>query len=978
MYPELLPPLAGLLGIAAGFIAFLAVGRPVLRRLAMRQVRRRPTEAVLVILGSVLGTTLIVASLVVGDSLDRSVRQTAYDVLGPVDEAVRAPSLQVGDEAADRLASLRQSPDVDGVLTVQGDLAAASTHSGPGRLAAPRALVWELDYLAASRFGAPDPSGLVADDPGRGRVVINTTLSQELRLAVGEWLTLYLYGRPQLVQVAAVVPAEGLAGMGLGADVNRNVFLSEGALGAAAEAAGREPATTVLVSNRGGIEDGAELTTAVTRQIREALGGLDSQGASVQTPKQEVLDAAEQTAAQLGALFLFIASFSMIAGVLLVVNIFVMLAEERKGQLGILRAIGMRRRRVTGEFALEGAFYAAVAALIGTALGVLIGRVVVVLALNILNAYERGDNKLAIVFDVTTVSLLNGAIGGFLIAFAAVVLTSVRIARTNIIAAIRDLDTGLDRKPRKQITMASAALTLLFGGASVPAVAGSAGAMVYLLPTLTAVSAIPLLRQVAPLRTVVSAVGFAVLAWGLVAHIVRPAMYDDASTAAYVVLGTMLSFAAVVLISLYQAVLLRPLRPLIQRPTQGGLATRLAVAYPTARSFRTGATLAMYCIVVLVIVLLAQISAVIYAGVNTAVRDASAGWTMRADFNPATPLPDFSRSITEGRFAGRFEDVSPLLTAAGEGTDPLGRWNNPVPVQVIGIPGQLIGNQPTLDSRLPRLPNDEAAWRLVLQNPRYALIDLFYGQTGGPPGAQIKPGARIRVTDPHTGATSTRIVAGMVKDGTAFYGVNAGEFRFPVLMSQHSVRTVFGPEATVSSMLLRTAPGVNRERLARQMQGAFLAHGLVVSDIPDEVRDTYAANTQMFRLMQGYLALGLSVAISGLGVVMVRSVRERRRTIGVLRALGFRASTVRRAFLMESALVAVEGVVVGVLLGVLTTYLLYQNSPAFASLDSPFPIAWGEITVTVGATLLASFAATVVPARRAARIRPAIAVRVAE
>ena len=47
---------------------------------------------------------------------------------------------------------------------------------------------------------------------------------------------------------------------------------------------------------------------------------------------------------------------------------------------------------------------------------------------------------------------------------------------------------------------------------------------------------------------------------------------------------------------------LLPLRPLVARPTQAGLATRLAVAYPTARRFRTGATLAMYCIVVLVIV----------------------------------------------------------------------------------------------------------------------------------------------------------------------------------------------------------------------------------------------------------------------------------------------------------------------------------------------------------------------------------------
>ena len=85
MYPELTPTLVVGLALAAAVVVML-LGRAVLRRLALRQIIRRPAETVLVVLGSVLGTALIVASLVVGDSLDRSVRQVAYDVLGPVDE----------------------------------------------------------------------------------------------------------------------------------------------------------------------------------------------------------------------------------------------------------------------------------------------------------------------------------------------------------------------------------------------------------------------------------------------------------------------------------------------------------------------------------------------------------------------------------------------------------------------------------------------------------------------------------------------------------------------------------------------------------------------------------------------------------------------------------------------------------------------------------------------------------------------------
>jgi len=63
---------------------------------------------------------------------------------------------------------------------------------------------------------------------------------------------------------------------------------------------------------------------------------------------------------------------------------------------------------------------------------------------------------------------------------------------------------------------------------------------------------------------------------------------------------------------------------------------------------------------------------------------------------------------------------------------------------------------------------------------------------------------------------------------------------------------------------------------------------------------------------------------------------------------------------------------------VLTTWLMYQKSAAFESVQTGFPIAWGSIAVLLGVTLVASLAATLAPARRAAGIKPALAVRVAD
>ena len=110
--------------------AFIALRRPVLRRLALRQIGRRRAEAALVVAGSVLGTAIIIGSLIVGDTLNFSVRQAAYDNLGPTDEVVSSPTVAQGDEAARRIERLRGDPDVDGILSLHGDRAAVTAAAG--------------------------------------------------------------------------------------------------------------------------------------------------------------------------------------------------------------------------------------------------------------------------------------------------------------------------------------------------------------------------------------------------------------------------------------------------------------------------------------------------------------------------------------------------------------------------------------------------------------------------------------------------------------------------------------------------------------------------------------------------------------------------------------------------------------------------------------------------------------------------------
>ena len=197
-------------------------------------------------------------------------------------------------------------------------------------------------------------------------------------------------------------------------------------------------------------------------------------------------------------------------------------------------------------------------------------------------------------------------------------------------------------------------------------------------------------------------------------------------------------------------------------------------------------------------------------------------------------------------------------------------------------------------------------------------------------------------------------------------------------MSQQAARAQFGSGAKLASAMVKPAAGVTDQALAADLQGQYLPEGLVATQIRDQVERGFAANRGFFQLMQGFLALGLIVGIAGLGVVMVRAVRERRRNIGVLRALGFPARVVRRAFLLESSFVALEGILLGTALSIVTSYLLFKNDDELNASGVGFPIPWASIAVLVAAAAVASILATVWPARQASKIRPAVALRIAD
>jgi putative ABC transport system permease protein len=381
---------------------------------------------------------------------------------------------------------------------------------------------------------------------------------------------------------------------------------------------------------------------------------------------------------------------------------------------------------------------------------------------------------------------------------------------------------------------------------------------------------------------------------------------------------------------------------------------------------------------VFTLVLITVLSSLIGSTVDSEVANAAGSFGMRAKFNPSAQLGDPVKAFTSGPFAGKVDAVAPLRVAPAKVTD-LGSFTKPQDVTVVGADRALLDSGVfKLSKRLERFGDDLAAWRAALTDSRYVILDQYLGQNAGPDAVNYVPGDTLTLTDPRTGKATQKTIAGIIQSAFSFYEVGQDPFASPVIQGDAATRALFGPGANVSAALLKPASGVSEQALAAELQGQFLPQSLVATRVRASVEQNFAANRGFFRLMQGFLALGLLVGIAGLGVVMVRAVRERRRNIGVLRALGFQAGTVQRAFLTESSFVALEGILLGAALGLVTTYLLFQNDPGFDNASIGFPVPWVSIAVLVTATALASLAATAWPARKASRIRPAVALRIAD
>ena len=174
------------------------------------------------------------------------------------------------------------------------------------------------------------------------------------------------------------------------------------------------------------------------------------------------------------------------------------------------------------------------------------------------------------------------------------------------------------------------------------------------------------------------------------------------------------------------------------------------------------------------------------------------------------------------------------------------------------------------------------------------------------------------------------------------------------------------------SIGITVTPGTDVEALGARLGKRLGPNARIEqTSLPQDV-----VNLENVRSLPRILAIFLAfLGIAAVGHVLVTAVRRRRHDLAILRAIGFRPIQAAACIGWQATIVGVIGLVIGVPLGIVAGRLAWRWVADNTPLLYVGPIAIAAVLLIVPATLLIANVLAALPARRAARIRPATVLR---
>ena len=975
--------LAVLLAAGLAAVAALALRNPILLKLGLRNMPRRRARSALIVVGLMLGTAIIAAALATGDTMSSTIRSYVVRALGPTDVLVSAKGTDAESiwNPAAASAQVRwldfsayervrdaaaESALVDGVAPAIFETVAVQDRTT--RQNEPRVMLFAsepsaLDGFAAIRAGDREVS---LGDLGPREIYLNEKGADELAGAAGDSVIVLAGERSQPFRVRAVVDFDGAGTEG--AAVLLPLRDAQALLGRPGQI------EHVLVSNRGDAESGAKLSDDVVQLLQPTLAPL---GLEADAEKRDGLAEADAQGDAFIAMFTTFGSFSIAAGILLIFLIFVMLAAERRAELGIARAIGTRRSHLVKMYLFEGLAYDLVAALFGTVLGV-----AVAYAMVLAMAAALGALGIELSYAVSFQSIVLAYAVGVLLTLAVVTVSAWRVSVLNIATAVRNLPEPPKPRRRRRWILPSLGLAagVLLAASGISSAQGTPFALGVSLAILGAAT---IARGVgAPDRATATLAGSAIvvlwlLPWSVLDRITEFAWGMDSFLAG----GLMIVIGATWVLMHNASLLLGALNRVLGQLRGLAPVLKLSMAYPLRNLFRTGVTLAMFTLVVFTLVVGTTVSVSFMEATND-VETYGGGFDVRALATQSAPLAEPAAEIP--RAVPIVRQVATQAVVPLEATQA-GTGRSFAAYPVAGLGDEFLEHTTyDLAATATGYGSAAAVWRALRIHSDLAVVDPFVAPRRDNFGAGVLPDFRLSgfyvedgtfdpvpvdVRDPQTGEMKRLTVIGVLSDAVP-------ESMFGISTSQATLTDMLGTRARPTAYWMSVDDGVDAEAAANAVEAGFLAHGLEAESFRETLDDTVAAQKTFNWIVEGFMGLGLVVGVAALGVISARSVVERRQQIGVLRSIGFQRRMIQAAFLLESSFVAVTAIVVGSGLGLVLGYNIIADSAKQPSWDAlSFVVPWSSLGVIFAVVYAVALLTTLAPAMRASRVQPAEALR---
>ncbi len=854
---------------------------------AVRSLRRGGQRSILAIFCVAVGVMAVVALRLAGDMVTLSLTSNVRDVNGG-DISVQSTALPLGANDLGPLTQLKQRGAISDYIALGTTTAATVRRTGGGHT------------VTLPLY--------VVDDPSRFPLVGSGTLNEPQNATYAQRL------RANTIVVSQFVSDEGALHAGDRAHVT--ISGGEGTdVTVAGVAANRRFAGQIAVgyitrSTYDVLRPGTppsyglvEITTPtadaapVADQLRR-----DYPAATVVTV-QDAIDTSLQASTDTSRFLQIVGLLALLIGGVGIVNTMQVMLSRRRVEIAMLKTAGYKRRDLYSLFAVEAGMIGLSGGLLGTAVGTGLSAVVRILVQNLF--------QIPITFHVSAGTLLTGVAVGVATSLIFGLLPIVRAAGVRPVTVLRDMGEATTTGTRAQTAGLYLLLVALFTALSAGllgsvqlAVAVVAGTIVVILllagifaAIITAVGRIPVPERPGPLQ------------WGVAIPVLLLAI---AVTAKQRAVGTCLLIVA---IALCIAVAL---------PRSRRTAVKLALRSLSRARGRTTATLvALFAGVFtigLILVLGQNITTKIENGISRATTFNVFAIASARDAQRAGTVTQRLQGVQERRVTqdiattptqvnGR--PLSDVLPSPAPTSGNAREGNQFRLAALAGIEGyDLAHNQlPDTDARVGRVltPQDAGTTNVMLRN------DLRTGDL------HLHVGDTVTVKQAVTGTTTTLTVVGFYTPvSRTSSGLVFRTFFNPIVGDVSLIRALGAQQAqTVIGMKLD--PQTSRPALTtleNSLPDATIINLADFGTIVDEIV------SNLVNLLVALASLALFAGIIIIANAVALAMLERRREIGILKAVGHTSSSVLAQVLVENGATGAIAGIAGMLLVTVATALL--------------------------------------------------------